>query len=298
MKKKLTKSDLQLGSLCIIPATLVFIFSYIPLFGLILAFKRYNYSKGIFGSDWVGFENFKFFFTSDAFLRITRNTLGLNILFIAAGVISAIILAILLFEINSRIKTKVFQTVLITPHFISMVIVAYMVFAILSPENGFLNRILGLDIDWYSKPNAWPIILLITSVWKNVGMDSVIYYATLMGIDVSLFEAAEIDGASWWQKTKSIVIPSLKSVAIILTILKIGSIFRADFGLFYQVTRNVGVLYPTTDVVDTYVYRALRELNDVGMSTAVGFLQSCVGFVTVMVTNTIVKKIEPESALF
>lgn len=298
MKKKLTKSDWQLGSLCVIPATLVFIFSYIPLFGLILAFKRYNYSKGIFGSDWVGFENFKFFFTSDAFFRITRNTLGLNILFIAAGVISAIILAILLFEINSRIKTKVFQTVLITPHFISMVIVAYMVFAILSPENGFLNRILGLDIDWYSKPNAWPVILLITSVWKNVGMDSVIYYATLMGIDVSLFEAAEIDGASWWQKTKSIVIPSLKSVAIILTILKIGSIFRADFGLFYQVTRNVGVLYPTTDVVDTYVYRALRELNDVGMSTAVGFLQSCVGFVMVMVTNTIVKKIEPESALF
>lgn len=298
MKKKITKSDWQLGSLCIIPATLVFIFSYIPLFGLILAFKRYNYSKGIFGSDWVGFENFKFFFTSDAFFRITRNTLGLNILFIASGVISAVILAILLFEINSRIKTKVFQTVLITPNFISMVIVAYMVFAILSPENGFLNRILGIDIDWYSKPNAWPIILLITSVWKNVGMDSVIYYATLMGIDVSLFEAAEIDGASWWQKTKNIVIPSLKSVAIILTILKIGSIFRADFGLFYQVTRNVGVLYPTTDVVDTYVYRALRELNDVGMSTAVGFLQSCVGLVMVMVTNTIVKKIEPESALF
>lgn len=298
MKKKLTRSDWQLGSLCIIPATLVFIFSYIPLFGLILAFKRYNYSKGIFGSDWVGFENFKFFFTSDAFARITRNTLCLNILFITAGIISAISLAIILFEINSRLKTKIFQTILITPHFMSMVIVAYMVFAILSPENGFLNRILGCDIDWYSRPGAWPVILMITSIWKHVGMDSVMYYATLMGLDNTLFEAAKIDGANWWQRTKSIVIPSLKSVAIILTILKIGNIFRADFGLFYQVTRNVGVLYSTTDVIDTYVYRALRELNDVGMSTAVGFLQSCVGFVMVMITNAIVKKIEPDNALF
>ncbi len=298
MKKKLTRSDWQLGTLCIIPATLVFIFSYIPLFGLILAFKRYNYSKGIFGSDWVGFENFKFFFTSDAFVRVTRNTLFLNVLFIVAGIISAISLAIILFEINSRFKTKIFQTILITPHFMSMVIVAYMVFAILSPGNGFLNSLLGIDIDWYSTPGVWPVILTITTVWKNVGIDSIIYYATLMGIDSSLFEAAEIDGASWWQRTKSIVIPSLKSVAIILTILKIGGIFRADFGLFYQVTRNVGVLYPTTDVIDTYVYRALRELNDVGMSTAVGLLQSCVGFIMVMLTNAIVKKIEPDNALF
>lgn len=298
MMKKFTKSDKQLGVLCLIPTILVFVFSYIPLFGLVLAFKRYNYSKGIFGSDWVGFENFKFFFTSDAFVRVTRNTLCLNILFIAVGVISAIALAIILFEITSSLKTKIFQTILITPYFMSMVIVAYMVFAILSPENGFLNRALGLNIDWYSKPGAWPVILTIVSVWKGVGMDSIMYYATLMGIDNSLFEAAEIDGASWWQKTRNIVIPPLKSVAIILTILKIGSIFRADFGLFYQVTRNVGVLYPTTDVVDTYVYRALRELNDVGMSTAVGFLQSCVGLIMVMITNTVVKKIDPDSALF
>ena len=298
MKKKLTKTDLQLGLLCVVPVVLIFIFSYIPLFGLILAFKRYNYSMGIFGSEWVGLENFKFFFTSDAFVRVTRNTICLNLLFIAAGIVSAIAVAVLLFEITSRLKTKVFQTILITPHFMSMVVVAYMVFAILSPGNGFLNKLLGIDIDWYSKPGAWPVILMITSIWKNVGMDSIIYYATLMGIDSGLFEAVELETSSWWKKTKYIVIPSLKSVAITLTLLKIGGIFRADFGLFYQVTRNVGTLYPTTDVIDTYVYRALRELNDVGMSTAVGFLQSCVGLAFVMITNALVKKIEPDSALF
>lgn len=295
-------SSWELYALCAIPLILIFIFSYLPMGGLIIAFKNYRYDLGIFGSDWAGLKNFKFFFESDAFFRITRNTLVMNGIFIVVGLVCALGLAILLFELKSRLSTKIFQTMLIVPNFISWVIAAYMVFAVLSPSNGFLNVILAKlgfpKIDWYSRPDAWPGILVIAYVWKSAGMDSIVYYAALMGIDNTLFEAADIDGATKWEKIRYVIIPAIVPLITILTILKIGNIFRADFGLFYQIPRNVGLLYSTTDVVDTYIFRTMRVTGNMGMSSAVGLLQSVVGFILVMITNYVSKKIDPETGLF
>ena len=299
--RKMSASSKQLWMLSIIPIISVFIFSYVPMFGIILAFKRYNYSGGIFGSPWVGFENFRYLIESDNFYRIIRNTLVMNFLFILIGTIAAVGLALLLYRLTSRNKTKVYQTILITPNFLSWVVVAYMVYAILNPQHGVLNGILmrlGFEaVPWYGEPNAWPAILVIINVWKTVGMNSVIYYAAMMGIDESQFEAARIDGASDRQITRKIIIPGITGPIIMMTILNIGNIFRADFGLFYQIPRNVGKLYPTTDVIDTYIFRTLREDGNMGVSSAVGLLQSCVGFVLVVLTNTIVKKINSDNAL-
>lgn len=306
-RKRLTKSDWQLYSLSLIPILVIFVFKYLPMGGLIIAFKNYKFSRGILGSDWVGLQNFEFFFKSNVFAQLVKNTLFNNILFIAFGTIASLLVAILLFELRSRNATKVFQTLMITPYFMSWVIVAYMVYAILNPGYGYLAQILSLfgiePIDWYSKPDAWPTILTITYVWKNVGMDSVVYYAALMGLDTSLFEAAEVDGANKLQRTWSIVLPSLIPLISILTILKIGNIFRADFGLFYTVTQDGanGNLYATTNVIDTYIFRTFRENatgNSYGLTTAVGLLQSFVGMVTVLLTNWGARKIDPDTALF
>lgn len=310
-KRKIDASDIQLYTLCAIPVILVFIFSYLPMFGIVIAFKNYNFRDGIWGSPWVGLQNFEFFFKSNVFVQLVRNTLGNNFLFIVFGIASSILVAILLFELKSRTATKIFQTILITPNFMSWVIVAYMVLAILNQNAGYLNQILGhfgitgadgKPIDWYSKPNAWPIILTIVTVWKSVGMDSVVYYASLMGIDTSLFEAAEIDGANKFQRTIHIVLPSLVPLIVILTILKIGNIFRADFGLFYSVTQDgaSGNLYSTTNVIDTYTFRAFKEGtgNSYGQSVAVTLLQSIVGMILVITTNALSKKVDKDLGLF
>lgn len=306
-RKRLTKSDWQLYSLSLIPILVIFIFRYLPMGGLIIAFKNYKFSKGIFGSDWVGLQNFEFFFKSNVFAQLVKNTLWNNVLFIVFGTVASLLVAVLLFELKSRNATKVFQTLMITPYFMSWVIVAYMVYAILNPGYGYLAQVLslfGIDpIDWYSKPAAWPTILTITYVWKNVGMDSVVYYAALMGLDTTFFEAAEIDGANKVQRTWSIVLPSLIPLISILTILKIGNIFRADFGLFYTVTQDGanGNLYSTTNVIDTYIFRTFRENstgNSYGLTTAVGLLQSLVGMITVLITNWGARKIDPDTALF
>lgn len=301
-KRRYSIVDIQLYTLCLIPILLVIVFNYLPMIGIIIAFKKYNYGLGIFGSKWVGFENFELFFKSNEFTRILWNTLSMNTLFIVFGMIAAVLTAILLYELRSRIGTKIFQTVLITPYFLSWVIVAYMVFAVLNPSYGYLNMILNKfgiqSVDWYTTPKAWPVILTIVSVWKGVGMDSVIYYAAMMGMDASVFEAAEVDGANKFQKTFYIVLPTLVPIITIMTILKIGGIFRADFGLFYQVTRNVGNLYSTTDVIDTYIFRTMREVGNMGISSAVGLLQSVVGFVLVIATNAASKKIDSDLGLF
>ena len=301
-KKKISEYDLQMYSLWVIPLLLVFVFSYLPMAGIVIAFKDYKYNLGIFGSKWVGFNKFKFFFKSDGFARITYNTLSMNFMFIVIGTILAVFVAILLFELKSRAATKVFQTIMITPHFISWVIVAYMVFALLNTKYGIVNNIraiMGLEkIDWYGKADYWPGILIIANVWKNIGMNSVMYYAGLMGIDSTLFEAAEVDGANKVKIIWHIIIPMLVPLITVLTILNIGNIFRADFGLFYNVPRNIGMLYKKTDVIDTYIFRTMREVGDMGMSSAVGLLQSIVGMITVIVTNSITKKINPDNALF
>lgn len=308
MKNRLTlrrsgrKNNYRLYVLCAVPVLLVFIFNYIPMCGAIIAFKDYRYNEGIFGSDWVGFKNFDIFFKSKDFVNVAWNTVYLNVLFIASGIVCSTILAVILFEITKRRNVKIYQTLMITPYFISWVVAGYVLYAFLNPQYGLLNQFLttiGLEeIDWYSKPKVWPMILTIANLWKNVGMDSVIYYAALMGIDSTLFEAAELDGANKIQTTKYITIPCLVSLITIMTILKIGGIFRADFGLFYQLTRNVGQLYSTTDVMDTYIYRTLKEWHDLSLSSAAGLLQSVVGFVLVMITNSITKRIDEDCALF
>lgn len=294
--------SLQLYSMCALPILLILVFNYLPMVGLVLAFKSFRYDKGIFGSPWIGFDNIKVFFESDAFWKITRNTLGLNAIFITAITFSSIALAVILYRINNRKAIKVYQTILIIPQFVSWVIAAYILYSFLNPQFGILNRLLEFmgmkSVDWYSAPNAWPTILTISYIWKHIGLDCVIYYAALIGMDTSLLEAASIDGATRWQQTKYVIIPQLTILIVIQTILKIGSIFRADFGMFYQLTRDVGSLYDTTDVIDTYIFRTMRVTGNMGMSSAVGLLQSLVGFILVMFTNFISKKVDEDYGLF
>ncbi len=302
LKRRNTTENFQVWSLAIVPIILVIVFYYLPMVGIIIAFKDYNYAGGIFGSPWVGFRNFELLITSNVFARITKNTLYMNFIIIIIGMIAAVMVALFLFRLRSRNATKLYQTVMITPNFLSWVVASYMAFAILHPSNGALNGLLNAfgikDIDWYAKPEAWPTILTVSSVWKHVGMDSLLYYATLMGIDSSLVEAAQVDGATKRQIDRHIMIPSLAGIICIQLILKVGGIFRADFGLFYQIPRNVGALYSTTDVIDTYIFRAMRETGDMGTSSATGLLQSIVGFVLVVATNFAVNKIDSDKALF
>lgn len=297
-----TSAVLQVYSLAAVGLLALLVFNYLPMGGLVIAFKNYRYDLGVFGSEWVGLKNFDMLVKSNDFLNITRNTLLFNAIFIVTGTVAQLLLAILMYEISSRRATKIYQTVMITPNFLSWVVVGYMAYAILHPQNGYLNRILanfGIEsIDWYSKPNAWYVILPITSIWKGVGINSIIYYAALMGIDETLYEAADIDGAGKIKKILHITLPELVSLVSIMTILSIGGIFRGDIGLFYQLTRDSGALYDTTDVIDTYVMRATRQIGDMGVSSAIGFLQSVVGFVLVMVTNYVSKKIDSNNALF
>lgn len=301
-KKKLDRAALQVYSLAAIPLLLVFLFSYMPMFGIVIAFKDYRYDKGIFGSDWVGLRNFKALTLSNDFFKITRNTVLLNLLFIATGTAAALLLALVLYELTSRRATKIYQTILITPTFLSWVVAAYMSYAILHPQYGYLNQLIeafgGEAIDWYSKPSAWPIILMIASIWKSVGMNSVIYYAALMGVDESLYESAALDGANRRQRTWYITLPTIMPLISIMLVLSIGGIFSSDFGMFYQLTRDSGLLYDTTDVISTYVYRTMRVINDYGVSSAVGLLQSVCSLVLVILANHFSKKIDPENGLF
>lgn len=292
----------QLLVLAALPLLQVLVFNYLPMGGIIIAFKDFRADLGILGSKWVGFNNFRYFFTSPDFLRVAWNTLYLNIRFMLVGTVTNITLGILLYELHSRNATKIYQTILITPTFISWVLAGYMLYGFLNVEYGILNRLLiswGFEkMNWYTNPKPWPLILNIASVWKGVGMGSLLYYATLMGIDSSLFEAADIDGAGRFQKIRYITLPCLKRITIIQVILGLSGMFRSDFGLFYQLTQDSGALYSTTDVMDTYIFRAMRTLRDYGMSSAAGLLQSFVGFALILVSNMIIKKIDEESSVF
>ena len=301
-KKGHFKDNLQLLTLALPTIILLSVFSYWPMSGVVLAFKDYKVPKGIFGSPWVGFKNFEFFLKSQDAWRVTRNTIGLNLMFIVIGIICGVIFALIMFEVKKARHVKIYQTASIIPSFISWVAVGYIVYALLDPTRGLMNQILAFfgkeGISWYSEPKYWPFILLITKTWQGVGLGSIIYYAALMGVDNELYEAAEIDGAGKLQKTWYVSLPQIVPIIIIMAILDVGKIFRADFGLFYNVTRDVGALYPTTDVIDTYVFRALMQQGNIGMSSAVGLFQSVICFVTLMTTNFIVKKLSPDNALF
>ena len=280
----------------------LFINNYMPMPGIILAFKNYNARKGIYGSPWAGTKNFKYLFsTQDAFV-ITRNTICYNVAFIIINLIFAVGVAIILSEITSKAK-KFYQSTILLPYLLSAVIVSYLVYAFLSSENGFINNSilipLGKEpISWYQDKRPWPFILVFVNLWKGIGYNCIIYLSTILGFDRSYYEAAAIDGATKWQQITKITLPLLRPTIIMLTLMAVGRIFYSDFGLFYQVPQNSGALYSVTNTIDTYVYRGLLELGDITMSAAAGVYQSLVGFVLVLAANLTVRKLDPDSALF
>lgn len=276
--------------------------NYIPMSGMIIAFKNVDFGKGILKSDWAGFKNFEYLFrTPDAF-RITRNTIVYNLVFILVNLIIGVLLAILLSEITSRIAVKTYQTVILLPYMISMVIVSYLAYAFLSSDTGLLNGVIksfgGNKISWYTTEKYWPVILVIVNCWKYVGYGTIVYLASILGIDRSLYEAAKVDGITRMQTIRYITVPMIKPTIITMVLLNVGRIFYSDFGLFYQVPMNSGALLNVTNTIDTYVYRGLITLGDIGMSSAAGVYQSLVGFAVIMFANWLTKKYSSENALF
>lgn len=289
--------------LLILPGAIyLFINNYIPMTGIIVAFKDYSKKKGIFGSDWCRLENFEYLFKNDA-AEIIRNTLLYNIVFIALGMVVGVTLAILITDVASKRAKKVYQSTIMFPFLISIVIVSYIVFAFFSVENGMINNSilepLGKEaVKWYSEPKYWPFILTFVNLWKGCGYGTLIYIAGITGIDNSYYEAAKLDGATKWQQIRKITLPCLVPSIITMTMLNIGRIFCSDFGLFYQVPQNSGALFSVTNTIDTYVYRALMSAGGIGRSAAAGFFQSVVGFVLVITVNSLVRKFSKENAMF
>ena len=279
----------------------LFINNYMPMAGLVVAFKNYNVVDGIFGSPWAGLSNFTYLF-NDAW-TITRNTLLYNIVFIIINLILGIAFAIFICDIRSKACKTIYQSAILLPFLMSIVIVSYITFAFFSGDNGMLNKTIlpffGKEaINWYSESKYWPVILVIVNTWKGVGYGCLIYISSISGIDPSFYEAAELDGASKWKQIRYITLPSIMPSVITLTLLNIGRIIYSYFGLFYQVTQNSGQLYDTTNVIDTYVYRALLQSGNIGMASAAGFYQSIVGFACVLLANVVVRKLSPENAMF
>ncbi len=288
-----------------LPMLFLIIFRYIPMVGIIIAFKRYNFADGIFNSPWVGIGNFTDFLRSRELVFLFRNTIGYNIIMIVASMFAAVFVALFLYELRSRAATKVYQTIMITPNFLSIIIVGYITYSFLNPQSGVINvalRAVGFDgIDWYNNLWVWPFIIPFVSVWKGVGMSSVMYYAALMGIDASINEAAEIDGANKWQRYVHVLIPSILPTIVILLVLNLGGILEGDFGLFYYIPRNVGKLRPVTEIFSTYTMRLFKGAGlgvDYSLSAAVSFFQSVVGMILTLAANKASKLIDEELGLF
>lgn len=303
-KKRKQYSSTNHGQLLVIalPGILALLaFAYLPIFGIFIAFKDINYSKGILKSDWVGLKNFEFFFKSQDAFRITRNTLLYNLLFIIVGLSLAIIVAMMLHSMTRR-AVKAYQTILFFPYFLSWVIVGFIAYILLNPASGVFNKVLsafGIEaVNWYADTKFWPVIFLFFNLLKTIGYNAIIFYTGLMNIDNSLYEAASIDGATGFQRKIYITLPLLKSLVIIMAVLAVGKIMFADFGLFYFIPRDSGLLYSVSDVIDTYVYRSLRVTGELGMSSAAAFYQSVVGCALVLFTNQIIRKLSPEDAIF
>jgi len=289
--------------LMLLPGLLVLLVNnYLPMFGIVIAFKDYNYAKGFWKSDWVGFNNFEYLFNSKAAFLITRNTILYNVAFIVIAATVAVVLAIIFNELLNRRISKFYQSVMFLPYFFSWVVISYLVFALLSSDMGFVNKILisnGMQpVEWYVDPRFWPLIIILVNTWKWTGYDSIIYLAAIIGFDKSLYEAAAVDGASRFQQITKVMVPMLMPVITVLTLIKVGRIFFTDFGLFFNIPRNSGPLYDVTNVIETYVFRALRQTGDIGMASAAGFYQAVVGFIVVMTANYIVRKIDKDSSLF
>lgn len=286
------------------PALIVLFFNnYLPMFGIIIAFKDYNFAKGIFGSEWAGLKNFEFLFSTPDAWVITRNTVFFNLLFIAVGVVVAVSLAIALNELLNKRLAKLYQTILLLPHFLSWVVVAYLGLAFMNAEFGYLNRqilpLLGMEpVIWYAESSKWLGIFPLVHLWKTAGYSLIVYLAAITAIDSEFYEAAIISGATKWQQILHITIPIIKPVIVILIIMQLGQVFRADFGLFYQFTLDSPMIRDVANVIDSYVFRGLMQMNDYGMSSAAGLYQSVVGFFFVLTANYVVRKIGDDLALF
>ena len=283
-----------------LPAFLILLFiMYVPMAGLVMAFKSFDYTKGIWASPWYGLDNFKYLLASKTtFVTMTRNTLMYYVIFTAIGTFLNVVLAIAIDQFVFKKVAKTMQTIMIIPVFISYAAVQFIVYAFISTDTGILNNTFGLTTRFYSTPSLWPAILTIVKIWNSVGYGSVLYMSVLAGIDTTLYEAAEIDGANRWQMIRHITLPALVPMITVMLLLSVGSIMRSDTGLFYQVTRNSGILYPTTQVIDSYVLNAIFKNSNFGFTAATSFFQSIVGLLLMLFANGMVRKIAPENALF
>lgn len=287
----------------VVPAIVyVFVFCYLPMYGLAIAFKDYKYSLGIFGSEWVGLKNFEYIFRSNTLYTLVRNTLGYNLVFNILNIVIPAFLALMLFTISNKWSIKIFQSSMFIPNFLSWIVVSYISYAFLKSDIGFINAFrakMGLEnISFYTESKYWPLILIIFHTWKCAGYATLMYYGAMLSISPELYEAAEIDGCNYVKKHWYITLPHIKSTVIILLILSIGNICRSDYGLFYYLPRNSGSLYSVTDVLDTYIMRSITISGSLGQSSAFGFMQSIVGFILVVTSNAIVKRVDPDSSLF
>lgn len=288
--------------MCLPAVVFFFLFSYMPMPGIYVAFVKYNYRNGIFGSKFVGLQNFEFLAESGKLFSLTRNTVLYNLAFIVLGNLLAVFVAILLNEIRSKWFKKVSQTLMFLPYFISQVLVGLLVYSLLNYDTGFVNEILtGMGkAKWqpYSDPTVWPVLLVLIHLWQQTGYNSVVYFAAICGIDAEIIEAAKVDGANAFQRIRYIILPSLRSTIVILLLFALGGIVRGNFGLFWNIIGSNSMLYDTTDIIETFVYRATMSDFNFSTASAVGFYQSVVGFVIVMIANYIIKKIEPDYSLF
>ena len=303
-KKKILWKRILPFYFMVIPGLIYLIIDkYIPMFGVLIAFKKLNFMKGIWKSDWCGLDNFKFLFKSNDAWIITRNTILYNVAFFVVSTVISITLAILLNEVRSKKASKVYQTIVLLPYLMSWVVISYIVYAYLSADTGLINNSilepLGKKaIAWYQDAKFWPFILIFVNTWKVVGYNMIIYLSGIVGISQDYYESARLDGATKWQQISKITLPLLKPTVLTLMLLMVGMIFRSDFGLFYQIPRNSGVLYPVTRTIDVYVYQALMKNSDFGMSSAASVYQSVVGFILIVATNKLVKRNNPDSAIF
>lgn len=284
------------------------LFCYLPMFGLIIAFKNFKLTPGknflysLFHSEWAGFDNFKFFLTSNTFTMLLRNTLLYNLLFIVLNIVIPVTLAVLINQLYNKFASKAYQTLMFFPYFMSWVVISYFVYAFLNPDKGLANNLImalgGNKVMWYSQPKYWPFILTFMQVWKSMGYNMVVYLASITGIDGTLYEAAMLDGATKWQQTRHITLPSLKPIIVMMFILNVGHIFYSDFGLFFQVTQGIpNSLYNAASTFDTYVFQALQSNVGIGKTAAAGMFQAVCCCVTVLIANFIVSKIDEESAI-
>lgn len=301
-KKRFATGHWELTSMLLPGMILVFLFSYLPMAGLVVAFKNYKYNLGIFGSAWVGFSNFEYLIKSNTFTVILRNTLCYNLTFIALNVILGIGVALCMDRVRQKSLLKVFQSSMFLPYFLSWVVVSYISHAFLEYNTGLFNSLItffgGEPVSFYSESRVWPFILTFFSAWKSLGFNALVYYGALLGIDSEIYEAAALDACGELKKIWYITLPHLRQTAVTLVLLAIGAIFRSDYGLFFYLPKDLGALYSTTDVLDTYILRAIRVSGSVGAASAAGFMQSVVGFIFVMLANYTVKKLDSDTGLF